>query len=340
MPPFPAGPLPKPARDSRVHGHITGVPIGSIFPGRLQVRAAGLHNPPRSGIFGTSKEGGAYSIVVSGGYEDDEDHGTYFTYTGSGGRTQGYNTVQVADQEWNLGNKTLKASLTTGNPVRVIRGQNNSRYAPSEGYHLRSDPTFRVLLLYRYRYDGLYKVIKAWRQRGRTGFKTCRFLFVLLEENPHLGKPPGPDELGLLRFDDDTASDSGSEKSSMRRSSSAVTTGSSKGRPCAKRRRSSSTQKPVASSSHIAPARSVNPPIHARYEGTLRGPIMVNPKPTKCLKVEQPDKHVPANCSPQINVNVPATPVEERIHTERELYDRIKGKQSFFGRYCMADLSS
>ncbi|KAK0244459.1 PUA-like domain-containing protein [Armillaria nabsnona] len=331
MPPFPAGPLPKPARNSRVHGHIAGVPIGSIFPGRLQVRAAGLHNPPRSGIFGTAKEGGAYSVVVSGGYEDDEDHGTYFTYTGSGGRSEGYNTVQVADQEWKRGNKTLKMSATTGNPVRVIRGQNNSRYAPSEGY----------------RYDGLYKVIKAWRLRGRMGFKTCRFLFILLEKNPRLGKPPDPDEiLGLLRFDEDldedldddgdeaARSDSENESSSTRRSTSIVTTSSSKSCPGVKRRRSSSsTYKPVASSSRIAPPRSVSPPIRVKFEGMPRRPVEVEVKPTKRIKLEQPEEHVPVNCAPLIDANMTITPVVKRNPTQREIFDRIKGKQSLPGMF-------
>ncbi|KAK0188273.1 PUA-like domain-containing protein [Armillaria mellea] len=228
MPPFPAGPLPEPTRNSRVHGHISGVPIGSTFSGRLQVRAAGLHNPPRSGIFGTSKEGGAYSVVVSGGYEDHEDHGTYFTYTGSDGRTKGYNTVQMADQEWKQGNKTLKKmSATTGNLVHVIQGQNNSHYAPSEGY----------------RYDGLYKVIKAWRQCGKMGFKTCQFLFILIEENPHLRKPPDSDKiLSLLHFDGGldndcnkaAASDSENKSFLTHQSISSMTTSSMKSHPSLK----------------------------------------------------------------------------------------------------------
>ena len=31
------------------------------------------------------KQKGAYSIVLSGGYVDDEDHGEVFWYTGEGG---------------------------------------------------------------------------------------------------------------------------------------------------------------------------------------------------------------------------------------------------------------
>ena len=38
-----------------------------------------------AGIHGRESEG-SYSIVLSGGYEDDEDEGDEFTYSGSGGR--------------------------------------------------------------------------------------------------------------------------------------------------------------------------------------------------------------------------------------------------------------
>ena len=38
-----------------------------------------------AGIHGRESEG-SYSIVLSGGYEDDEDDGDEFTYSGSGGR--------------------------------------------------------------------------------------------------------------------------------------------------------------------------------------------------------------------------------------------------------------
>ena len=51
----------------------------------LQASEAGVHRPPVGGIHGREKEG-AYSIVLSGGYEDDMDNGDSFYYTGSGGR--------------------------------------------------------------------------------------------------------------------------------------------------------------------------------------------------------------------------------------------------------------
>ena len=51
----------------------------------MQASEAGVHRPPVSGIHGRDSEG-AYSIVLSGGYEDDVDNGEEFYYTGSGGR--------------------------------------------------------------------------------------------------------------------------------------------------------------------------------------------------------------------------------------------------------------
>ena len=50
-----------------------------------QVSEAGIHRPHVAGIHGRESEG-AYSIVLSGGYEDDTDNGEEFSYTGSGGR--------------------------------------------------------------------------------------------------------------------------------------------------------------------------------------------------------------------------------------------------------------
>ena len=50
-----------------------------------QASEAGIHRPPVSGIHGRENDC-AYSIVLSGGYEDDVDNGEEFYYTGSGGR--------------------------------------------------------------------------------------------------------------------------------------------------------------------------------------------------------------------------------------------------------------
>ena len=46
----------------------------STFSSRRACAKAGVHIAPFAGIAG-SAEHGAYSVVLSGGYEDDEDHG-------------------------------------------------------------------------------------------------------------------------------------------------------------------------------------------------------------------------------------------------------------------------
>jgi hypothetical protein len=42
----------------------------------------------RAGIHGSSTDG-AYSVVLSGGYDEDEDRGDTFVYTGSHGSSSG-----------------------------------------------------------------------------------------------------------------------------------------------------------------------------------------------------------------------------------------------------------
>jgi hypothetical protein len=56
-------------------------PPGTTFTDRAAVAKAGVHRPTVAGISGGEKEG-ADSIVISGGYEDDEDFGDEIIYTG------------------------------------------------------------------------------------------------------------------------------------------------------------------------------------------------------------------------------------------------------------------
>lgn len=69
---------------ARVFGHLASVPVGATYPSREAVAAAGVHKPTMAGISGAERDG-ADSIVVSGGYEDDEDYGNVIVYTGAGG---------------------------------------------------------------------------------------------------------------------------------------------------------------------------------------------------------------------------------------------------------------
>lgn len=99
----------------RVFGHILGNPTGTTYVNRQAVAQAGVYRPLQGGICGGAN--GAESIVVSGGYIDDQDYGDVIVYTGQGGRDP-----EMANQELTRGNLGLARSHLDGLPVRVIRG--------------------------------------------------------------------------------------------------------------------------------------------------------------------------------------------------------------------------
>lgn len=143
---------------NKVYGEIPGVPVGTNFDSRAALAAAGVHKPLMSGISGSSQEA-ADSIVISGGYEDDEDLGREIIYTGQGGNDP-FKKKQIANQQLKLGNLGLLKSYIEGLPVRVIRGANHkSPYSPPHGYT----------------YDGLFNVVDYWSETGLSGFKVWRF---------------------------------------------------------------------------------------------------------------------------------------------------------------------
>lgn len=116
----------------QVFGHIPGHPEGSRFESRAELSEAGVHRPTVAGISGSEREG-ADSIVLSGGYEDDQDLGDAIVYTGHGGRDPETGR-QVADQNFSRGNRALAHSSLHGLPVRVMRGWgHNSPYSPAQG---------------------------------------------------------------------------------------------------------------------------------------------------------------------------------------------------------------
>ena len=95
----------------RVFGEIPGYPEGRIFASRQELAAAGVHRPLQAGISGGAREG-ADSIVLSGGYEDDQDFGDVIIYTGHGGRDQ-VTSQQVTDQLLKFGNLALARKNVT-----------------------------------------------------------------------------------------------------------------------------------------------------------------------------------------------------------------------------------
>ena len=149
---------------ARIFGHIAGHPPGSIFADRKELSISGVHRPPQSGISGSSQEG-ADSIVISGGYEDDKDHGDVIIYTGAGGR-DGNTGKQYKHQTLTNQNLALAKNVALGYPVRVSRlieegtGKNKKRF---------------------YQYDGLYWVTQYWDEIGKSGFTIWRYRLERIE---------------------------------------------------------------------------------------------------------------------------------------------------------------
>ncbi|KAG6459380.1 hypothetical protein O3G_MSEX011347 [Manduca sexta] len=171
-------------------GPIPGIEVGMCWRFRIQLSESGVHRPPVSGIHGRDVEG-AYSIVLSGGYEDDVDNGNEFTYTGSGGRDLSGNkrtAEQSCDQTLTRENKALARNCAVkqiseeggdagdnwrnGKPVRVVRSykmlKHFPKYAPKEGI----------------RYDGIYKVVKYYPEKGLSGYRVWKYLLRRDDPSP------------------------------------------------------------------------------------------------------------------------------------------------------------
>jgi putative restriction endonuclease len=163
----------------RIFGHVPGYREGYEFSSRLDLSASGVHAPRQAGISGSQREG-ADSIVLSGKYEDDEDHGDLLIYTGHGGRDP-ESGKQVTDQEMVRNNLALALSCQRGLPVRVVRGGDRGNpFAPDEGY----------------RYDGLFRVEDYWRETGKSGYSVWRFRLRKIAPVPHGGASVFAEEEG------------------------------------------------------------------------------------------------------------------------------------------------
>jgi putative restriction endonuclease len=138
------------------------IPIGTTFAGRRELHDAGIHRGLMRGI---APEG--LSIVLSGGYVDDQDLGDEIIYTGEGGRDSKTGR-QIADQTLTGGNLHLAQNCQRGIPVRVSRGfKSESDFKPKTGY----------------RYDGHYRIEEYWSKTGKDGFLIWRYrLFAIPDE--------------------------------------------------------------------------------------------------------------------------------------------------------------
>lgn len=162
---------------ARSFGEIPGNPVGTTYANRAALASAKVHKPLQHGISGAARDG-ADSIVVSGGYEDDEDYGDLIVDTGAGGRDPATGE-QIADQEFKGQNLALVKSEAEGLPLRVVRGAGGEpAYSPVAGF----------------RYDGLFRVEESWLATGRSGYEVCRYRLVRIGS----GGTPVPVDPSLL----------------------------------------------------------------------------------------------------------------------------------------------
>ncbi|KAK1421081.1 hypothetical protein QVD17_23170 [Tagetes erecta] len=162
-------------RDKRIVGPIPGVYVGDIFFFRMEICVVGMHGLPQAGIdYLTSSQSSngdpiATSIIVSGGYEDDQDAGDVIVYTGHGGQDK--YSRQADHQRLEGGNLAMERSMHYGIEVRVVRG-----------FRYEGSPSGKV-----YVYDGLYKVVDSWLEAGKSGFGVIKFKLVRMEDQPDMG---------------------------------------------------------------------------------------------------------------------------------------------------------
>ncbi|KAB1209617.1 Histone-lysine N-methyltransferase family member SUVH2 [Morella rubra] len=162
-------------RDKRIVGSIPGVCIGDLFFFRMELCVVGLHGQAQAGIDyvpasqSSNGEPIATSIIVSGGYEDDEDAGDVIIYTGHGGQDKF--SRQCVHQKLEGGNLALERSMHYGIEVRVIRG---IKYEGSV--------TSKV-----YVYDGLYRILDCWFDVGKSGFGVYKYKLLRIDGQPEMG---------------------------------------------------------------------------------------------------------------------------------------------------------
>ncbi|KAJ8441675.1 hypothetical protein Cgig2_019062 [Carnegiea gigantea] len=162
-------------RDKRIVGSIPGVYIGDLFYFRMELCVVGLHGQSQAGIDylpssqSANGEPIATSIIVSGGYEDDEDAGDVLIYTGHGGHDKFHRMAN--HQKLEGGNLALERSMHYGIEIRVIRG-------------LKYEGSLTTKI---YIYDGLYRIVESWFDVGKSGFGVYKFKLVRIEGQPEMG---------------------------------------------------------------------------------------------------------------------------------------------------------
>ncbi|XWS53730.1 hypothetical protein CRYUN_Cryun10bG0025600 [Craigia yunnanensis] len=162
-------------RDKRIVGAIPGIEIGDVFFFRMELCLVGLHGQVQAGIDSlaasqsSNGEPIATSIIVSGGYEDDQDAGDSIIYTGHGGQDKF--SRQCMHQKLEGGNLALERSMHYGIEVRVIRGIKYENRVSSKVYV----------------YDGLYKIHDCWFDVGKSGFGVYKYKLLRIDGQPEMG---------------------------------------------------------------------------------------------------------------------------------------------------------
>ncbi|GJT14670.1 histone-lysine N-methyltransferase family member SUVH9-like protein [Tanacetum coccineum] len=111
----------------------------------------------------------ATSVIVLGGYEDGKDAGNVIVYTGHGGQDK--HSRHVVHQKLEGGNLAMKRSMHYRIEVRVIRG-----------FKYEGSASGKV-----YVYDGLYKIVEAWFDVGKSGFGVFKFKLVRMVNQVEMG---------------------------------------------------------------------------------------------------------------------------------------------------------
>ncbi|KAI7784363.1 ydg sra domain-containing protein [Diaporthe eres] len=144
-------------RNARIYGDNGLIP-GDWFPKMVVARFRGAHSGGVRGISG-DPEGGAFSIVVSGQYDEDLDEGDVLYYSGEAA-DKNENPHEVIGRATN---DSLVESYGNRQPVRVLRsaskGERHRHYSPACGI----------------RYDGLYTVVAVQNRHNAKGGLYQRF---------------------------------------------------------------------------------------------------------------------------------------------------------------------
>ncbi|TAQ87083.1 hypothetical protein B7494_g4606 [Chlorociboria aeruginascens] len=162
-------------------GPISWIPVGSTFKKLEDCAQDYLHRSPQSGIHGHTIVG-VFSIVLTGRHNGDDDNGEVFKFTGQNGR--GF--LPSIGQSFTGNNLALARSCAApinpegaeprnwrqGNPIRVIRW---------------------IEYLHQYRYEGIYKITRYWREMGEQGYMVYKYEFERDDDAPPLPYNAGKD---------------------------------------------------------------------------------------------------------------------------------------------------